>query len=120
MALVNGPLFSFDARGSIGKLMTYQKTRAGLMVRRWVDTSHSPSENQAVIRYWVGRAVDAWQSMTGEEKEVYNGIAEHQKFTGYNYFVSEYVKEKLAVGEGYEFAILGRAILGRMRLGRKE
>lgn len=95
MAKLTGPLASFSARGSIAKLVTYQKKRAGWIAHRFLGKRQEPSEDQALVRYWMGQAVIAWQALSLSTKQAYNELAKGLALTGYNFYVSEYVKTYL-------------------------
>ena len=96
MAKLTGPLASFSARGSIAKLVTYQKKRAGWIAHRFLGLRQEPNEAQAEVRYWMGQAVIAWQGLSFSTKQVYNELANGLALTGYNFYVSEYVRQHLA------------------------
>lgn len=78
MPEVTGPLFSPDARGDLAKLLNYHKRPGGFAVAKHhqpgsVVASHAlPSAAQTVIRAYVKEAVEHWQQLTTEEKELWN------------------------------------------------
>ena len=98
MAKLMGPLFSMEAAGTIKKTITYQRTKAGNIARKWRKTVQVPNAEQITVRYWMGRAVLMWQSFNAGVKADYNELAAGQSMSGYNYFMSEYVKGMLGGG----------------------
>ena len=51
-----------------------------------------PSQNQLNCRDKFRLAVEAWQALTLEEREVYNGRVARLPIYGYNLFLREYLK----------------------------
>lgn len=50
------------------------------------------TEKQQEVRSKFALAVSAWQNLTNQEKSVYNTLGEQKSLPGYNYFISEYLK----------------------------
>ena len=119
MAKTKGALFSLDAWGSFGKTLIFQKNRAGSIVKIWASSAKAPNESQAIIRGLVGEATRVWQEMSEGEKAEYREQASGEKHTGFNRFVSEYVRGLYVAGGGVGCALLGEAVLGSMELGRE-
>jgi len=49
-------------------------------------------ENQQIWRGTFADAIAAWQALTSQQKREYNIIAIRRSRTGYNYFISQYLK----------------------------
>ena len=77
MPKVEGPLFSADAFGDLGELLNFHRRPGG----HAVGVSHRPGSrvashavptiSQEIIRAYVGQAVDQWQTLTEEEKQLW-------------------------------------------------
>ena len=52
------------------------------------------SPSQVKNRNKFAEAVKAWQDLTNEEKMFYNKLKGYRKMSGYNYFISLYLKYK--------------------------
>jgi len=83
-------------RGSIGKRWTYQ-LRANKQVRYPYTVPLDPkSPLQLKMRFLLQQGVRAWQSLTKEEKDVYRKKEPyHPIMSGYNFFLSSYIKTYL-------------------------
>jgi len=50
-----------------------------------------PSSGQIALRYQFRRAVKGWQSLTQEQKNVYNMRSKGKNYSGYNLYISEHM-----------------------------
>ena len=89
---ITGPLFSNDARGNVGKVITYSKTFGGNIAKRTPKRKDLPSDLQKAYREVYKAGKDEWKSLTDEEKQVYIDMADGKPRTGFNMFMSEYMK----------------------------
>lgn len=89
-AIVNGPLFSLDASGAIGKALVYTKWKGRNIVREYVTPANPNSILQRGRRTMVSILNLIWQSMSQTEKDSWLGLAASENvstfnsFTGYN------------------------------------
>ncbi len=89
-AIVNGPLFSLDASGAIGKALVYTKWKGRNVVREYVTPANPNSLLQRGRRTMLAVCNTIWQSMTQLEKDDWQGLAAatnistFNAFTGYN------------------------------------
>lgn len=92
---------SFDRLNSrIGRMIFY--TRSGTQcVRSHVKPRNPDTPEQRKNRNTFREAVKLWQSLTEEEKNVYRKKARRLRITGYNLFISRYLKGKQAVDSGH-------------------
>lgn len=103
MPKVTGPLLSSTATGTVGKTLTYCNRNGTNVVKgsylkktfhpwfkRVVPVSSSIS--QLASRCVFKNATDVWKSLPAFVKEEWNVLALGQKMSGYNYFISEYIK----------------------------
>ena len=98
MAKVSGPLMSFDASGSIGKLINYTSTTGGKTVRGWAKPTGTPNAVQVSRRNRYREGAAAWQVLTPEGQAAYNTTAAPQKLTGYNLFIRAWLTPWPPVG----------------------
>ena len=90
MAKVKGPLFSLNASGSVGDLMTFSARISGPQVRYQKKQKDVITGARTEQREFFKEAVEAWNALSEEEKEEYNERAKPLALTGYNLFISEY------------------------------
>ena len=92
MAKTKGPLFSLEARGTVGGLLTYQKVfginRVG--IKNIPTDGGTPA--QLANRLVYGQAVTAWRDMSEEEQQSYDDSVKNLELhmTGFNFFLQEY------------------------------
>lgn len=91
MAKSNGPLFSMEARGTVGDCLTFSKRKSGQQVRFQRKQKDRITALRTANRSIFLAAVAAWSALTSEQKAVYNERAKSQNLTGYNLYVSEYM-----------------------------
>lgn len=72
MAKVTGPLFSFNAKGTIGKAITYGKNQYGNWTRGFFNKKYTSSSLQKVIRDLFKEANGYFKDMSAEEKFLWN------------------------------------------------
>ena len=78
MPKVTGPLFSVDATGVLGGVLTFQKRPGGHAVYNFakpgsrVKKHGEPTAAQVSIRAYVWDAVSHWKALTDEQKQSWN------------------------------------------------
>lgn len=76
MTKVIGPLLSFEARGNVAKILSFQRRPSGAACIRYSKpgsrSRFTPSAGQQTIRTDYREAVAAWQTLTPTEKEAWN------------------------------------------------
>lgn len=144
MVRTKGPLMSEDARGAVGKANIFSMRRGTSYVKKMVKPKNPKTVGQVGARGFIRFAVAAWQALTGEEKSVYSLVARGKPYSGYNFFIAEYVRQMVAlslrtvyeqewqIGEGpddgyeeaetywyddYDFLFAGRDSLGTYAAG---
>ncbi len=95
MARVYGPLFSLDARGTIGKAIVYSNWKGLGTVRMWLKPYDPDSPGQHAQRILIGKAVKGWQSLSPAQRAAWNSQAsgistKAHPLSGFNLFVREY------------------------------
>jgi len=64
---VVGPLFSLDAQGTLGKILTYGRNQFGNWARRIVGRKYTRTPLQEEVRKWFKDGLDTWEKMIEEE-----------------------------------------------------
>lgn len=94
MAKVSAPLFSFDARGQVGKAIVYTFWKGLQIVRRWVLPQNPNTADQQTIRGQFEMAVDRWHDLTEAQQsdwDEYVGYWGRGAMSGFNLQVGEYI-----------------------------
>lgn len=93
MAKVTSPLFSFDARGQLGKALVYSVWKGIKYVRQYVIPSNPDTANQQTIRGYFTTAVDAYQAENANTKSAWETYAESlaNPQSGFNAYVGKYI-----------------------------
>lgn len=100
MAKVIAPLLSLSATGTLAKTLTYSKTRHfhylkdkdGTRKKRDIITPGRQQQRDAFFN-----AKEAWLALDDETKQEYNNRKYPTGQTGYNRFISEYLKQEEVV-----------------------
>jgi hypothetical protein len=100
MAKVTGPLFSLDARGSIGKSITYSIWKGLNYVRRLVVPENPNTDDQVVVRTIMTDGSQKWSdgTITASDKLLWNAFAEGKAFSGFNAYMKAYYTANVVVG----------------------
>lgn len=99
MAKVKGPLFSFNASGSLGKAIVYSAWRGVAYVRELVIPGYSRTVGQGKLRDIIKDASHAWQTgatvgavvIDSSYKTAYNDAAMGRAMSGFNMFIRDCV-----------------------------
>jgi len=99
MAKVSGPLFSLDARGSVGKAITFSFWKGINYVRNRVVPNNPQSALQTAIRDLISDATIAWKTgatvggiaIDAAYKLAYDTAAAGQAYSGFNLFIKQTV-----------------------------
>ena len=93
------PLFE-SVSGRIGNAVFYRRGNTQC-VRGYVVPGNPDTVLQRKTRAAFGSAVKSWQKMTSEEKYAYTRKARNLGMSGYNLFISAYIKGRMAVQRRY-------------------
>ncbi len=77
--------------GRIGNMVFYFRN-GRQCVRIHVIPRNPDTEAQRIIRRVFGDAVRSWQAMTDDERYVFNRKARYMTVSGYNLYISEYMR----------------------------
>lgn len=130
MAKVIGPLLSVGAKGKIAKVMYYQGSVSGTVVRRLPRQPQITNAYQLQKQIWYADAVAHWHLLSDTQRELWNNYQDGRGNVGYHAFISQYLRHlisetlpwKLPDGTLWEAeigktAIAGFAIAGVMVFG---
>lgn len=107
MAVVNlkGKLGSMQIWGKLGRpglpdpagiagIYKRRKTRLGVEIIKmhFYQPTGLPSDSQVAQRAKLRTAVIAWQALPTDEKKHYNKLSRNYQMTGFNLFLSRYMK----------------------------
>lgn len=94
MTRVIGPCFGLDARGTLGKSMTYSIRRGVNYVRARVDPANPKSAAQQQIRAAFSDGTSKWRFgyIVADDKEWWNYYAAGTAESGYNRFMRYYLR----------------------------
>jgi hypothetical protein len=84
------PAFT-DANGSMGRIVLYKRNGV-LCARKHVIPVNPDTPEQRSNRNRFALAVKAWRETPADEKKKWNLKAKRKGKTGYNYFLSQYMK----------------------------
>ena len=116
MANVKLPLLSASAQGSIGKYLTFSRRKTRNKVRYQRKQIDANTGDQIARRLMVQQGVVNWQAFTDMQKDVYNIRAKDLPMSGYNLYISEYLK---ATTPPESRDIFGRRTFGYYEFGRQ-
>ena len=88
------PMF-IDINGRIGRLVLYNR-RGSQCIRTYVIPQNPDSPAQRCVRSSFRDAVHAWQALPGCDKSAWNRRACRMSMSGYNLFISRFIKSSLA------------------------
>jgi len=94
MSKLQGPLFSLDARGQLGKALVYAIWKGMNYSRKYVIPANPSTTGQETIRGYFTTAVTAYRAEDQATKDAWDkAIKKHGRvMTGFNYYVGLYVK----------------------------
>ena len=100
MAKATGPLFSLDARGSIGKAIVYSIWKGINYVRRHVVPENPKTADQIVVRTVMADGSLKWKDGTidAPSKALWDTFAEGKPFSGFNAYMKAYFTDNLDEG----------------------
>ncbi len=81
--------------GRIGSLVFYYR-HGRQCVRIHVIPRNPDTEAQRAVRRVFGNAVRTWQTMTEEERYIFNKKARYVNMSGYNLYISGYMNTNIA------------------------
>lgn len=115
MVKVKSPLLSREARGAIYGNIVFSVRKSGQQVRFQKPPVDRRSSGQISRRLIYSNGVDAWHSLTSEEKQVYIVQAKEMNMTGYNLYMRTYLLSPPPDPDSgiFGIAIFGLAIFGQ-------
>jgi len=95
MAKTKGGLFSIEARGTLGKSVTFQGGKSGQMVRKVIRQTVTHSAAQLYQRGLYKNACTMWGTLDQEAKDTWNAAAAGVRATGFNLYIQDYINNIL-------------------------
>jgi len=91
MAKTEGQLFSLSASGTLGKVLTYQGRKGFRHTHKKALPTNPNTPAQIADRLIFAEAVASWQSLTQEQKNVYNAQSDNYgNIPGFNIYIKLY------------------------------
>jgi hypothetical protein len=91
--IIPGPHLQ-SIKGRIGNIVFYSYYDRGY-ARIYVKPENPGTIGQITIRRTFGDAVRSWQKLDPEEKNKYNKKARRLPMSGYNLYISDYMKKRI-------------------------
>jgi hypothetical protein len=96
MATAKTDIFINSISGRLGNIVFYTN-RGRQCVRAYVIPRNPDTEAQRYIRRSFGDAVRSWQALSPEERHSYNRKARYLNMSGYNLYISNYLKRIMRI-----------------------
>jgi len=98
MAKVRGPLYSIDARGAIADAMVFGGWKGIPWVREQFYPQQPRTADQVAQRTIFTQSVSKWHDLTADQQVDWQRAIDRKgyRMSGFNFFVSEYIKSMLA------------------------
>jgi len=91
--IILNPMFS-EAEGNLGRIVLYKRNGVQC-ARKYVVPRNPDTHAQRSNRSTFAMAVKAWKNLSQDNKNEWNSKAQKKGKTGYNYFLSQYMKKSL-------------------------
>jgi len=98
MAKVKLASFLTEISGRLGNVVFYNSYGREYL-RVYVKPENPDTDKQKTVRKTFGDAVRSWQSLPDEQKQKYNKKARRLSLSGYNLYISIYMKDNLSHGD---------------------
>lgn len=92
MAKLSKALFSFSARGSLGKILSFRRKGSQTIVSKIPIVPDAKSLAQLSWRHMYQKAVALWHLLSAEEKAEWESNARPRHMTGFAWFMSQCLK----------------------------
>lgn len=91
------PNLSFEASGTIGKIITYAKVRGIKYARSWFKPANPQTAGQVNIRTALTLAIPVWQNTFSQaQKDAFDSGASGTKDTGFSLYMSRALDEYIS------------------------
>lgn len=92
MVKLVGPMLSLEARGALGKAITYKHTRGRSTCGRWFRPSNPQTQAQMSIRGWNRRIASAWAGVPTDRQASWQTTAADRRIAPYHAYLSANMK----------------------------
>lgn len=89
------PLLSAEATGTIGNLITFQRTPKGVKAYKYTRHADAQSTSQVEQRAHYSEAVTIWNLLSTAQKEYWDIQAGTKYASGYHAFLSWYISNSI-------------------------
>lgn len=89
MTKPKNPLFGFDARGTLAKVLTFRKRGQQTIAETTPFPKDAKTSAQLSWRVMYQACADLWHTLTAAEKATWESLARRQHMTGYAYYMSQ-------------------------------
>lgn len=123
MVKVNGPCFSLEASGSLGKAITFQKGLKSRMVRKCPKPKYTRTPDQILVRNMFALAIIYWHDLTPSQVALWNAFTDGEGNMGYHAFMHQWASRGLAGLNQYQlppdigYCLVGEHIVGDFTTG---
>ena len=91
MVKVIGPCMSGEARGKLGSCLIFKKRFSTNVVGRYFRPRNPKSPAQLINRNRTSKAIIGWQTLSDENKALWNIYAKQFARKGYNMYISKFI-----------------------------
>ncbi len=95
MAKIRLSSYLVSVSGRMGNVVYFNRY-GNEYARVHVNPSNPHTGQQRIVRHTFSDAVKSWQGLAGDERAVYNKKARKLPMSGYNLYISQYMKQNLA------------------------
>lgn len=89
MVKVSGPMFSFDASGTLADTATFSKWKGRNYVRQRVIPTNPKTDSQVGIRQMIAFLTQAWANISAANKATWEASATQKLISPFNEYVGE-------------------------------
>ena len=92
MAKLKTPLLSFNARGTLAKILSFRLSRRQTIIEKKPIPKDAKSFSQLSWRHMYQKATALWHALSTAEKQSWESQARRKHMTGYAWFMSQCLK----------------------------
>ena len=92
MAKLKASLFSFSAKGSLAKILSFRQRKSQTITEKIPIPEDAKSLAQLSWRHMYQKAVALWLALSPQEKQDWESLARRHHMTGYAWFLSQCLK----------------------------
>lgn len=89
------PLLSAEASGTIGNLITFQRTPKGIKAYKYKKHADAETTDQLTQRSYYSEALIIWRLLSDTQKAYWKVRAGIKYFSAYHAFLSDYISQSI-------------------------